>query len=115
MYHVVTSGLYLPSNVFDVSQAVDLGEDNAVLVQIWVDNVVTSALVNDIDLWLEASDDLENWVTTSVVSGIIAVPSITVFDSAAQPLLYRFVRLKYQGGNRPALLTAAITTGKNYT
>ena len=98
MYQEVTKGLEMDASgeVWEVSQAVEMGKDDAVGVQVWVINGNLSSS-NTLTVYLEVSSDLENWLPHVDQKTIQEAPSITYIPAYSYPsdVRFRFVRLKY--------------------
>lgn len=109
MYHAVLEELDLEPNEIRFSQAVALGEHNAINVHVIIEagGAPTSPGHH---ILVDGSDDLENWTELSgVTSGnLVSVPSSTYFASGQ--ITYRFIRLKCKGGDERALLSATVNT-----
>lgn len=111
MFHFVTDGLYKPPSDTEVSQAVKVAPSNAVQFVVWLRNATEQDLAG-FSVSLDVSDDLENWETlTSASTGsITTTPSTTYAPATPIQLVNRFARLRFQGGTRRLVVSAALRT-----
>lgn len=109
MYAQVATKLALTSSdSTEYSQSVAMGNDNAVFVEMTVFNAVGTT---DLDVYLQVSNDLDNWEDFSGTPTIANTAAAGYFTGQESSVASAYVRLRYDlaSGNQ-LVLGAGINT-----
>lgn len=100
----------------EVTQAVPMGDDNTIELQVCL-IAASAASLTGVTVTVEGSDDLENWdnMMLAYQETLYNVPAVELIPSSApmSAIPFDFVRVKFeQGGSEDVLLDAAISMSK---
>jgi hypothetical protein len=120
VHQILADSLVIDSNSENVSQAIALGNDNMVSVQVEITAATSGgSFGSGFTFTVQGSNDLENWSTDGISSLLEATtyeaPSITHLPQyqGAGTIAYPFVRLRYTNNEPIAILVrSSIHTSK---
>ena len=110
MYQILATKMAVDTSG-EVTQAVGMSGANAVTVEV---TVFSGTLVS---VFLDGSNDLENWTSTTAINtanlgvGAYYLPgSATAFSAPVKDIATQYVRLRFVGDTGGAVLAAGINT-----